>query len=66
MGASDLGQVEIAFRVGAIGAGPTMILCGGVPVVAVFTILVGIKGLRMYRYDPFHPFEAYEGGTPPG
>lgn len=65
MGANNLGQVEVAFMSGAIGAGPTMILGGAVSVVVVFAIWVGIKGVRRYRYDPAHPFEAYEGGKPP-
>lgn len=64
MTANSLGQAEVAFMSGAVGAGPTMIIGGVVSLAVVFVIWVGVKGVRRYRYDPANPYEAHEADQP--
>ncbi len=52
MGANHLGQMEVSFIGGIIGAGPVMILGGALSVVVVFTIWWLAPGIRNYRYRP--------------
>ncbi len=52
MGANHLGQMEVSFIGGIIGAGPVMILGGAMSVVVVFTIWRLAPGIRNYRYRP--------------
>ena len=52
MGANHLGQMEVSFVGGIIGAGPVMILGGAISVVVVFAIWWLAPGIRNYRYRP--------------
>jgi MFS family permease len=60
MGANNVGQVEVAFMAGAIGAGPTMVLGGLVSLVVVGLVWRLVPGVRNYRYDPDAEREAAE------
>ena len=52
MGANHLGQMEVSFVGGIIGAGPVMVLGGAISVVVVVTIWWLAPGIRNYRYRP--------------
>ncbi len=52
MGANHLGQMEVSFVGALIGAGPVMILGGGISVVVVLLIWRFAPGIRNYRYRP--------------
>jgi MFS family permease len=52
MGANNVGQVEVAFMSGAIGAGPTMVMGGLVAIVVVGLVWRLVPGVRNYRYEP--------------
>ncbi|MDA1257839.1 MAG: MFS transporter [Chloroflexi bacterium] len=52
MGANNVGQVEVAFMSGGIGAGPTMILGGVVSIIVVGLIWKFVPGVSAYRYEP--------------
>lgn len=52
MGANHLGQMEVSFVGGIIGAGPVMVLGGAISVVVVGVIWWFAPGIRNYRYRP--------------
>jgi hypothetical protein len=52
MGPNNVGQVEVAFMPGAIGAGPTKVMGGLVAIVVVRLVWRLVPGVRNYRYDP--------------
>ena len=52
MGANHLGQMEVSFVGGIIGAGNVMILGGFISVIVVFVIWRYTPGIRNYRYRP--------------
>ncbi len=52
MGANHLGQMEVSFIGGIIGAGPVMIMGGAISVVVVGIIWWFTPGIRNYRYRP--------------
>jgi len=52
MGANHLGQMEVSFVGGIIGAGNVMVLGGVISVIVVFAIWRLVPGIRTYRYRP--------------
>ena len=52
MGANHLGQMEVAFVGGIIGAGPVMILGGAISVLVVAAVWLLAPGISRYRYRP--------------
>jgi len=50
MGANNVGQMEVAFMSGAVGAGPTMLIGGAVATGVTVLIWWGLAGIRKYRY----------------
>ncbi len=52
MGANHLGQMEVSFVGGIIGAGPVMVLGGGVSLAVVGLVWWLASGIRNYRYRP--------------
>ena len=52
MGANHLGQMEVSFVGGIIGAGNVMVLGGVISVIVVFAIWRLVPGIRNYRYRP--------------
>ncbi len=52
MGANHLGQMEVSFVGGIIGAGPVMILGGATSVLVVAAVWLLAPGISRYRYRP--------------
>ena len=52
MGANHLGQMEVSFVGGIIGAGPVMILGGAISVLVVAAVWLLAPGISRYRYRP--------------
>ena len=52
MGANHLGQMEVSFVGGIIGAGNVMILGGVVSIIVIIAIWRLVPGIRNYRYRP--------------
>ncbi len=52
MGANHLGQMEVSFVGGIIGAGNVMVLGGFISLIVVFAIWRLAPGIRNYRYRP--------------
>ena len=52
MGANHLGQMEVSFVGGIIGAGNVIILGGFVSVIVIVAIWRLVPGIRNYRYRP--------------
>lgn len=52
MGANHIGQMEVSFIGGIIGAGPVMILGGAISVVVVAAVWLLAPGISRYRYRP--------------
>lgn len=52
MGANHIGQMEVSFVGGIIGAGPVMILGGAISVLVVAAVWLLAPGISRYRYRP--------------
>ena len=52
MGANHLGQMEVSFVGGIIGAGNVIIVGGFISVIVIFAIWRLVPGIRNYRYRP--------------
>jgi len=52
MGANNVGQMEVAFMSGSVGAGPTMVFGGFFAIVVVGLIWKFVPGVASYRYAP--------------
>ena len=50
-GANNIGQMEVAFMSGAIGAGSTMVLGGVIAIVVVGLVWKLVPGVSNYRYQ---------------
>ena len=57
MGANHLGQMEVSFVGGLIGAGPVMILGGAISLVVVAAVWLLAPGISRYRYRPMRERE---------
>ncbi|NQW18448.1 MAG: MFS transporter [Chloroflexi bacterium] len=55
MGANNIGQMEVGFMSGVIGAGNTMVLGGVVSILVVMAIWQFMPGLRTYEYTESDP-----------
>jgi len=55
MGANNVGQMEVAFMSGAIGAGSTMILGGIIAIAVVGLVWKLVPGVSNYRYQHVDP-----------
>ena len=51
MGANNIGQMEVAFMSGAIGAGSTMVLGGVIAFVVIGLVWKFVPGVSSYRYQ---------------
>ena len=51
MGANNVGQMEVAFVAGLIGAGSTMVLGGAIAVVVTLLVWKFVPGVSRYRYE---------------
>ena len=60
MGANHLGQMEVSFVGGIIGAGPVMILGGAISVVVVAAVWLLAPGISRYRYRPMRESQRRE------
>lgn len=58
MGANHLGQMEVSFVGGLIGAGPVMILGGAISVIVVAAVWLLAPGISRYRYRPMRESQA--------
>jgi MFS family permease len=52
MGANNVGQMEVAFMSGSVGAGPTMVFGGFVAIIVVGLVWKFVPGVAGYRYAP--------------